>query len=700
MFSSLDPIIRILVWTLVLAAIPAIAHADQVLFDFGKDFDLTGVQAQDVTPTKTMNGAVPALHIASRHDQEWPGITLVAPAGSWDLSAYGHVAIDVKNLDNSGVTVCCRVDNTGADGMSNCNTGTLTLKAGESGVLETTFTPRVPGRNDVKLFGMRGYPINSQVLGTIDTSKVTQLVVFTPKPDADHRFEISNIRAGGASTAIPVPPADKPFFPFIDTFGQYIHRDWPGKTHSLDELKASVAVEDADLAKHPGPENWDKYGGWNTGPVLHATGFFRTEKVQGKWWLVDPDGHLFFSHGIDCVCAEQSTPTAERDGWFQDFPGDQPEFKQFIIPRAFALHGHYAGQNVQAFSFDSATLLRKYGPTWKIAWAQVTQRRLRSWGLNTIANWSDRRVAAMDKTPYTATTGTGGKMIEGSQGYWGKFPDPFDPDFKEALSKRMANDPAKGDPWCIGYFVDNEMSWGDDTSLSLGAIQSPPDQAAKIAFVADLKAKYETIDRLNEAWGTQHASWDALLQSRQAPDPKKAHADLTTFYTRIAEQYFKTVRNAVKAAAPNQLYLGCRFAWVNTLAAEAAAKYCDIVSYNLYRKSVADFQFPGKADVPLIIGEFHFGALDRGMFHTGLVALTSQDERAKTYKDYLHSVLRSPAFVGCGWFQYQDEPTTGRVYDEENYQIGFIDCADTPYRETIEASREVGNEMYRYRMGE
>jgi beta-galactosidase GanA len=252
-----------------------------------------------------------------------------------------------------------------------------------------------------------------------------------------------------------------------------------------------------------------------------------------------------------------------------------------------------------------------------------------------------------------------------------------------------------GDPWCIGYFSDNEMSWGDEVSLAIAALQSSPSQAAKQAFVADLKAKYSTIARLNEAWGATHASWEALLESRQAPDKEKARADLTVFYTKVAERYFQTVREAIKSVAPNQLYLGCRFAAVNSRAAAAAAKYCDVVSYNLYQRSVADFQFNGGADVPLLIGEFHFGALDRGLFHTGLVPVADQAARAQAYKDYVQGAVRHPQFVGCHWFQYQDEPTIGRVYDEENYQIGFVDVADTPYAETIAAAREVGGKLYR-----
>jgi hypothetical protein len=35
--------------------------------------------------------------------------------------------------------------------------------------------------------------------------------------------------------------------------------------------------------------------------------------------------------------------------------------------------------------------------------------------------------------------------------------------------------------------------------------------------------------------------------------------------------------------------------------------------------------------------------------------------------------------------------------DGENYQIGFITITDTPYPETIQASRDVGYDMYEYR---
>lgn len=678
--------------------VPSARAADQTLFDFSGHFDPAKAVASDANITNASSSGRTVLRVVTGHQQSWPGITLRAPAGAWDLSASARVEVDLRNSGTNPVTVYCRVDNDGADGRQHCVTASIKLDVGRAGTLKVPLKRAGDDKLDGKLFGMRGYPVKAGGPGTVDPSKITQLLLFVSQPSTGHSFEVDKIRATGSYTAPTawVTDAD-PFFPFIDTLGQYRHKDWPGKVKSVAELAERRKDEAKQLAAHPGPQGWDKYGGFGAGPKLKATGFFRTQKVNGKWWLVDPDGRLFFSHGIDCVRMLDTTPIDERETWFEDFPGKEPQFAEFLS-RGFALKGHYAGKRVQCFSFAGANLLRKYGPAWKQTCPEVIHKRLRSWGLNTIGNWSDENIRLMRLTPYTDAVSSGRtKMLEGSEGYWGKFPDVFDLSFAQSLRRSMESKKGKSanDPWCIGYFSDNEMSWGDELSLSLATLKSGPDQAAKQAFIAGLKAKYGEIGKLNAAWGTSHESWDAFAASRELPDKQKARADLEAFYTRTAEQYFRSVRDAIKAVAPNQLYLGCRFAWVNGRAAAAAAKYCAVVSYNLYRRSVADFKFNGGADVPLIIGEFHFGALDRGMFHTGLVPVANQQARAQAYKDYVLGALRHPQFVGCHWFQYQDEPTIGRVYDEENYQIGFVDVADTPYRETIAASRDIGQQLYK-----
>ena len=687
------------------SAAAAAAPAEKVLFNFERDFDVTAVETRDAEVRFSGGEGAAALRIATGHAQSWPGITLGAPGGRWDLSAFEYLAVDLKNVGPNRVKIGCRIDSPGPDGKASSCRGDIELQPGEAKTFKVALQRRLPTALAPKLFGMRGYPGGLSKDRGIDAGNVERVLLFVSRPSEDHAFEVDNCRAGGSYGPATWLAMDAGrFFPLIDQYGQFIHDDWPGKTGSAGDLARHKQEEEADLAAHPGPESWNRYGGWEAGPQLEATGHFRPEKHRGKWWLVDPAGRLFWSHGIDCVRSTTGyTPITDREFYFAELPAKASPFGPFYGKGGWAPHGYYQDKGAyETYNLTGANLLRKYGPDWKTQFADLCHRRLRSWSMNTIANWSDEEIYLERKTPYCVSISAGGrKPIEGSSGYWGKFPDPFDPSLAGTLQNRMARekDKSAGDPWCIGYFVDNELAWGDEVSLAMATLASPPDQAAKRVFVADLEAKYGSIAKLNEAWGTRYASWEALAESRTPPDRTKAHDDLAAFYTKTAEAYFRTCREAVKEVAPENLYLGCRFAWVNDRAVRAAAKHCDVIGFNKYSDSVAGFRLPEGLDKPAIIGEFHFGALDRGMFHTGLRPVADQAARAKAYRDYVTGGLKNPWLVGTHWFQYGDQATTGRG-DGENYQIGFLDVCDTPYPETIQASRQIGSILYRLRLGE
>jgi hypothetical protein len=151
--------------------------------------------------------------------------------------------------------------------------------------------------------------------------------------------------------------------------------------------------------------------------------------------------------------------------------------------------------------------------------------------------------------------------------------------------------------------------------------------------------------------------------------------------------------------APGQLDLGCRFSERNEQVLKACAEVVDVVSFNIYRPSVDPERWAYTSDLgkPCIIGEFHFGALDRGSLHPGLVEVRDQAERAQMLVDYVNSVIALPAFVGCHWFQYVDEPLTGRTLDGENYNIGLLTVTDTPFPELTKAARSVHEGIYERR---
>ena len=64
------------------------------------------------------------------------------------------------------------------------------------------------------------------------------------------------------------------------------------------------------------------------------------------------------------------------------------------------------------------------------------------------------------------------------------------------------------------------------------------------------------------------------------------------------------------------------------------------------------------------------------------------------YKKYMKSVLEKPYMVGAHWFQYVDEPISGRAFDGENANIGFVTATDIPYPLMFEAVKDITGNMY------
>ena len=698
---------RVLGLFLSIACGSSLFAEDIVLHDFAIPASLRNAKARAAELSLVSNESGPALRVTAASGDAWPGVNFPTPGGL-DLSQHGELVFPIKNPGKEPLQIHCSVNSApkGAPASGELSRAThISLKAGESREIRIPLIPavQVPGLKEEDLFGMRGIPFFKA--NAIFLSNVTKISFFLSKQESPQVFEVGNLRLTGKPVTAEAVPENP--FPLIDEFGQFKRRDWPGKTHSVEEMHTRKDEEAKQLASSSRPAAWDRFGGCKDGPQLEATGWFRTAKQDGKWQLVDPDGRLFFSLGIDGVGIGNATIINERERWFEKLPPDDAANREFYMSWKVTMpKDHYFGKNSRAFNFHKHNLAQKYGADWKRAIVESSAARLPAWGVNTIGNWSDAEICALQKVPYVSFLKASAPPIEGSSGYWGKFDDVFHPDFKEKLLQRTTAKPiavTKDDPCCIGYFVDNELSWGDETSLALATLISPAEQPAKQVFVADLKAKYQTIAALNKAWKSDHASWDALLASTKAPDFEASRPDLEAFVGKIADTYFSGVREVLKEFAPHHLYLGCRFfsGVVNPIVAKASARHCDVVSFNGYARDLSAMlpELEKAGDKPYIIGEFHFGALDRGLFHTGLIPTENHAERAKAFTEYVTVCLTHPNIVGCHWFQYSDSPTTGRVWDGENYQIGFTDDCDTPYSELIGASRAIGETLYQKRAG-
>jgi hypothetical protein len=627
----------------------------------------------------------------------WPALFL-RPAVPWDFREWGEMAYDITNPGTSPVRFSVRVDDDyRSDGVGTSRTGAGTIEPGAT----VTFVFPLNNRDPLS-FGMRGLPTwpGARNLGSTGThilnlSNIAQTQVFLASPAADFTLIVDNVRV-------------RPPFALdgiVDRYGQFAAAAWPGKLEDPDEFSSRRSQEDAFLAMAGQFGGRSLYGGYSAGPTLDATGFFRTARHGGRWWLVDPDGWLFFSTGFNSMAMAQTTFTRGREYLFTWLPEpDDPLARHY--GSATAATGPIASGTT--FNFNAANLQRKYGSGYAESWRETALRRMLAWGFNTIGNWSDSALHRRG-VPYVTTTtlwGSYNTLPNAGQGA-DRLPDPFDPRFATEVRARLLPvlTPAVNDPWCLGHFVDNELNWGNTSSdrsrygVALGALaQAPASSPARRALGNLLESKYGAIESLNAAWGTQYPSWNAL--TAPATFNAASRSDLALLTSAFAREYARIIREEMHRIDPDHLYLGCRFHVMNPDVVTGAAAFTDILSFNVYQQSLvaANYAVVAQLDKPAIIGEFHFGALDRGMFHTGLVAAGSQTERAAAFVRYLRSVADHPNFVGAHWFQYADQSITGRPRDGENYNIGFVTVVDSPYPEMVEAARNFHDELYPRRL--
>lgn len=604
-------------------------------------------------------------------------VTFSSGETAWDFSPFVHLVCEVQNLADHELFVECHLD---GDYWS---TGAGYVPARSTKKIETLILRKEYSKQQLELFPkMNGLP-----------GGATRLWCGY-RPESIHRFSLDfpRIQSGDEvvvkNVMLTIPYKEysgkeyEDLLPFVDEFGQYVHSRYPGKISGVGEIVKADKREEQDMKNYPGNKSWDIYGGWAKGPQLAATGHFRVEKYQGKWWLVDPQGYLFWSHGITCVGGGDETNVKGREKFYR--PLNLPasvDSSLFVSER----------NDRKELSYWKLNMYRKWGADYKTKMIDKANRRLKNWNINTIANWSNEEVIRTRKIPYTA-------VIHTQYGHF--IQDPFSPEFRKGLERTIAGSSAANDEWCIGYFVDNELGWGNNTYLAILALQGRYPYAKEV-FKNRLIEKYASLAELNTIWGSEFATWEDWMKN----DSVYAGAtnDLIDFTSHMANAYFRSVKEALKAKAPHKLYLGCRFNYgdfagnaVQQWIVDIAAKYCDVVSFNRYTYSAYSLRPSKDRDFPMIIGEFHFGGLDRGLLHGGLRYGGSQENRADLYKHYVQDAVMNPYLVGTHWFQYNDQAVTGRG-DGENYQIGFINVYDAPNWELIRAARSVGETMYELR---
>lgn len=485
----------------------------------------------------------------------------------------------------------------------------------------------------------------------------------------------------------------------VDVFGQNKRKEWPGKIRTQEELKEKLRVQ---LSEKDGAypfSDWSVYGGFTGKKLTEGTGFFGKKKEEnGTWWLTDPLGNAFLSVGPDCVGAGVDCRIDGLEKNLDWLPEKKdPEYGGFFGPkRKFKKPG--SKRKFQCFSYSEANLYRAFGAEWKSDWQAMMVGQLKKHGMNTLGNWSDPALFGTTGIPYVTSLP---KFPDTKQFIFRDFPDVFSEEYERNSGKCAEALKARADdPWMIGYFLRNEPSWAfvDNLVLADEVLYNPAETCCKTELIHRLEEKYHTIKALNRAWKTDFAGFEDLRLSQKeiSKRSKAAREDMRSFSKEMLGRYVEIPSRACRQADPNHMILGMRWAWISDPDLVTGWENFDVFSINCYAvdptDAIQNIVNLG-VDLPVMIGEFHFGALDAGPSATGLEGVPSQHDRGTAYRFYCEKAVAHKNGVGCHYFQCYDQFCLGR-FDGENYNIGLFDICSQPYPDMMEQVKLCSSEMY------
>ena len=194
------------------------------------------------------------------------------------------------------------------------------------------------------------------------------------------------------------------------------------------------------------PDELNRFGGWAQHKVAEQ-GFFRVLQKGRQWWLVDPDGYLFFSVGVNSV---------------------EPD---------------------------------RVGANDEEKWAEETHQLLTGAGFNTIGRWSaPKYFKQIEKTlPWCETLGfmKRYRLARGETDSDAKTIPVFDKEWPAFCEKYAAKEATelKYEIYLVGYFSDNELPFRPDAlSLYLDLPEDDQSHQGALAWMKENRVKESRID--------------------------------------------------------------------------------------------------------------------------------------------------------------------------------------------------------------
>jgi len=392
--------------------------------------------------------------------------------------------------------------------------------------------------------------------------------------------------------------------------------------------------------------------------VRGKEGFWRVAQGgDGVWWFLSPDGSLEFLNTVTHVHPAQRG--RDKEG---------PHF----VSKDWDGGPHREGGDLDA-------------------WAAKTIKRVHEAGFKGMGAWCNRAFHKCDVTISRDLsvwrTAGGDKLFYDAE--WANIAE-------ETIKKQVV--PLRDNVNLVGYFPDNELAWKDGFGWPERYFDRlDGDNPNRQEVVKVIQSVWKTVEEFNEEWELELKSWDEIDRWASLPrQPARANARLRSAWLyHLAKDYFRLTTGLIRKYDPNHLILGVRYKGGAPVELFRASRgFTDVQSINIYRSdarldaALMNAMYK-EAEQPIVISEYGFHSLDGRSGNPNLSGfiwghVIDQQARADGYRLLTTRMARVPYIIGADWFQWNDEPPSGRG-DGEDVNFGVVDIKDKPYEPLVEA---------------
>ena len=412
--------------------------------------------------------------------------------------------------------------------------------------------------------------------------------------------------------------------------------------------------EDYQMSRKEYVLSTNRYGSSTTLPRQEATGRFYVRKVEGRFYLVDPEGYLHHHRGVASLRPSKDGSGADNAAFIQKY-GDRANWLSEVQEELAAIGFHSSG----AFSspYDDLLAYNRTNPEKPVlicpSFGFLSQFKKKYKDLTYCSGDSDTAIClVLDER-------------------WGTFCEEYisEGEVKKYLHNRHV----------VGIFSDNEIN-----------------------FSSQSKTNLELVLNSNN---TEHPVYKAAKKFMEERGAEKVTASLNNDWAgMLAELYYKGVKDALKKYDPGMLYLGSRLHGTPKMmekVVKAAGKWCDVISINYYSKwNVEAVDHVSKwaewaPKTPFMITEFYTKGYDSELPNSAGAGwiVPTQKERAFAYQHFTLGLIEAKNCVGWHWFKYQDDDIV--EYGEKASNKGLYDKDYNIFPWLAEYARILNYNVYR-----